>query len=154
MLWYTHNKTLMQFGDVRDKSTSHSLENPVLHKFKCFLQQFSIILRIQKKVCFLNVELPSNIMSFHTVLSWGNILWAKQYKKFGQIPSLVDLSNNSQNVILYVQKPNESYCDHLQRLELELAKRRGGKYDCCSATTNEELPQRNSRDNAAFSLVD
>lgn len=42
-------------------------------------------------------------IQLHTMLSWGNILWAKQYKKFGQIPSLVDLNNNSQNISLYVQ---------------------------------------------------
>jgi len=55
---------------------------------------------------------------------------------------------------MYKNLMNHTVITYLQRLELELAKWRGGKYDCWSAITDEELTQRNYRDDAAFPLVD
>lgn len=76
----------------------------------------------EKEAQFLHMELTSNTVLFDIMLSWESIL--KHRKNSARS---VDLNNSSQNTSLYVQKLNEPYSDHLQRLELQLAEWRKGK---------------------------
>lgn len=98
-LWYTHDKTPMQFVDGRGKSTSPSLESPVLHNFQ-LLQPFSLIFRIQKQRILLSkcgISIQYSVISHNAVMGkytlskavqeiWTDSITCRSQKQLSKYP--------------------------------------------------------------------